>query len=141
LNHAGADRREGGFTCIELIVAMAILTVAILGVLAALRSSQSLDAYTRERSQVTSAARTSLEEVLARDWDTLSASGHEEFDVEVETPSGPILLKPPDGRARVGLVTTTEVTSELLQIEVSAQWQSVIGEDVGIVLRSMVSRH
>lgn len=140
------SRPGRSFSLLELIVAVAVLATALLGLMGVVTGSNRVNALSRERTQALTAAITHMDQALAEDWASLTSGAWappagQPFDVAVETGAGAILLRPAAGRARVGLVTVTPTSSpDLRLVEVSARWRSAAGQDLELTLHSLVAR-
>lgn len=134
--------RTRGTTLIELVVAVAVATVALLAFFAALTSSASLDRHTRERTHAQLRAQTVLEDLLARPWEDLGAQHGQRFDVPVEVEPGKVvLLAPAPGSPRAGEIFVTPWGSTgLRRVLVVVRWRSGAGAPAELRLDTLVGR-
>lgn len=134
--------RSRGTTLVELVVAVAVATVALLAFFGALTSSASLDRHTRERTHAQHRATTVLEDLLARPWDDLGAQDGQLFDVPVEVEPGKVvLLAPAPGQARAGTISVTPWGSTgLRRVLVVVRWRSGVGAPAELRLDTLVGR-
>lgn len=132
---------RAGFSLVELMFAVAVFTIALLGLFSALTSTQQLDSMTRERSEVTMQAVTRMDDVLGEDWDAIDTRNNEAFDVTLTTDSGAITLTPGGGRTQSGLVEITTPATDLRLVHVSVRWRTAANGTGTVDLYSMIGRH
>lgn len=132
---------RAAFSLVELMLAVAVFTIALLGLMSALTSSQQLDSMTRERSEITMQALTRMDDVLAETWDTIDARNAEAFDVTLATDAGAVTLTPGGGRAQSGLVEVTTPATDLRLVHVSVRWKTSANGTGTVDLYSMIGRH
>jgi len=143
VDQVGEDvRAQRGTTLIELVVAVAVATVALLAFFGALTSSAGLDRHTRERTHAQLRAHTVVEDLLARPWDDLAAQYGQLFDVPVEVEPGKVvLLTPAPGSARAGSISVTPWgTTGLRRVLVVVRWRSGVGAPAELRLDTLVGR-
>lgn len=127
---------------LELLIAIALLTMVLLALFGSLFSSDRLRTFTRERTAAGLRAVSVIEEVAATPWDALPARSGETFPVRVETHGGGWRLEPPAGLAEPGLVTVVDAASpDLRQIRVSVRWRSRVGGEGRFEMTTLVARH
>lgn len=138
---------EEGFTLLELIVSLSILTIVLLALSAALTNSMSLDALTRERTIAVNAAMSEMEEVLAEagtSWTTFAlrtTTADATFPVTVDMGSSTASLPAGSGLTDPGSVTVTATgKDDFYKVEVKVTWKSTIGKDVEVSLQSLVTK-
>lgn len=134
--------RSGGLSLLEILIAVVLLSLGLLGMFSALLGGQQVDALSREKTHALHAANTQMDEALASTWATLSSRNNTTFDVTFATAGGTSSLKTAADRSKPGLVTVSDTAkADLRRVEVSVKWTSRIGSEVEIVLRSLVARH
>ncbi|OGQ56938.1 MAG: hypothetical protein A3J24_00455 [Deltaproteobacteria bacterium RIFCSPLOWO2_02_FULL_53_8] len=81
-----------GFTLIEILVAMTILSVGVLGIMSLTGTAMKSSSYARALTQATNAAQNRIEAVLAIPYANLEASGAERADLARACvgPAGPV---------------------------------------------------
>src|SRR5688500_2592545 len=82
------SRTSRGMTLLEVVVALSLLMVLLLGLASGMTSGMSLDALTRERVAATIQAASRMDEVVALDWDQLPTRDGETFDVTLTSEQG-----------------------------------------------------
>jgi type II secretory pathway pseudopilin PulG len=157
---------RAGLTLLEIVIAMGLLAVVLLGVFSQMASSMRLDAVARERDAVTRAAFQELEDrVMAISdgadngpYDQLIAASPISFDVSIQRDGTTYLLEPattsPNPNGRVGLLTITVDPAgtydggkaHLIRAEAKVRWRSASAgtstedQDQEIVITSMKVR-
>lgn len=131
----GSSSEQGGFSLLELMVAVAILAVAITGVVAALMEAGRLEENTRERRTSRNAVDRQIASLEALDRGNFGQEmidyiegqngfdRHAEFEVEN--------LEPAPGETTVGSITyddTDVMTDNILVVTVRTRWDGVMGE-------------
>lgn len=136
-----ASSGRAGFSLVELMFAVAVFTIALLGLMSALTTTQQLDSMTRERSEVTMQAVTRMDDVLAEAWDTIDTRNAEVFDVTLTTDTGAMTLTPGGGRTQSGLVEVTTPATDMRLVHVSVRWRTATSGTGTVDLYSMIGRH
>ncbi len=131
-----------GWTLIEVVVALGLLVVLLLGLAAALTSARSVDALARERLHATLRASSIMDELAATPWAQLPARDGLTFDVTTDGDAGAHDLLPGGGRARAGLVELEVADGrDLVRARVSVVFRSrATGSDVRVELVSLLGR-
>lgn len=118
-------RRAAAFTLIEVVVALGILVIALLGLASGVSSGMALDSLTRERSAACMAAMSKLDEAMGSSWAQLPSWDGATFDVTLEADGGIYPVVPGGGRERAGLVRVLPTTHEdCLRVSVSIVFRS-----------------
>ena len=73
----GREKRDGGFTVVELVVAMVILFVSLTAILGLLGASQTLSIHARERAVLTNAIAWYTDRVRAMPFDNVGIAGRD----------------------------------------------------------------
>ena len=130
-------KRRGGFSIVEVVVAMSLLAVVALSVMPVFSSSIRLDNLNRERMWVRQTCRQQVEAILATPFSQVktlyNSSPLSSFDVgfDVNGVTGAEkLLAPPSGSAKVGSITVDDTTSgdaSCLKVTITARWRSSAG--------------
>ena len=134
----GPAHRE--LSLLELLVAIAILSLVLLSFASTLVLSASMDSVARERSAATEAAMSEMDEVLALAWDDMPTKHDDEFDVSL-TRDGATLLVPAGALTRAGQVQVEDLVTDLRRVTVRVRWRSKINSDLEVVLQTHVAAH
>lgn len=137
-------RHRSGMSLLEIVVAMGILVIVLLALVSATLSSQQVDALAQERHYVAQAAATRLDDVLSEAWDDLPTRNGETFDIGGENEVGQFSSIVPTAttRTQAGLVTVSSApTADMLIVEVSVAWHSVVGNDIEYSVSTLVAKH
>ena len=133
--------RARQLSLLELLVAIAILSLVLLSFASTLVLSASMDAVARERTAATEAAMSEMDEVLALAWDDMPAKHNEEFDVSL-TRDGATLLPPATALTRPGQILVEDLpVTDLRRVTVRVRWHSKINSDLEVALQTHVSVH
>lgn len=84
LQQRTAPRGRDGLTLVEIVIAVAILSVFLVGMFATMASAQRADVLTRERTAASEAAFTMLDTIMTSDFDLMS-NRTLTFNVEFDT--------------------------------------------------------
>lgn len=126
----------GGFTLLEVIVAVSILSVALMGILALYIHTITLSEVNRETQIATFAGQQKLDEIRAMDFNNIltsyPAGATTYFAVNGLRPFG----IPPDPQP--GAVTVDNTNNRLLNVQVRIRWSGVRGEG-GVTFTTMIS--
>ncbi len=76
-------RRRAGLTLVEIVIALAVLAIALTGVMAAITASMTASSLNRQTNMARDAAMKKLDEVRSRDYTTLLVS----YDVPGTAPT------------------------------------------------------
>lgn len=141
--------RSRGFTLLEVVVALSIFIVLLLGLATSLTSGLAVDTLTRERVAVMLRASSVMEEVSTTAWDQLLTRDGETFDVTLESDgTDPLVptsypLVPGGGRIEPGLVRVRNLDQpDLRSVDVSVVFRSRgTGTDAKVQLRCFVAKH
>jgi prepilin-type N-terminal cleavage/methylation domain-containing protein len=138
-----ATSRSRGFTLLEVVVALSVFIVLLLGLATSLASGLAVDTLTRERVAATLRATSVMEEMTAVAWDQLPTRDGLTFDVAIASEGGQYALPPGGGRFEPGLVRVTDLGQrDLRSIEVSVVFRSKgTGTDANVALRYLVAKH
>lgn len=150
-----APRGRDGLTLVEIVMAVALLSIFLLGMFTTLANAQRADMLTRERAAASEAAFTMLDTVLTSDFDLMS-NRTLAFNVEFDTgQSGtqPFLTRaktyPTDIWTELGQTAPTSITtagvavtqtavedftgdtgnSDLMEIRIMVAWRACDGSD------------
>lgn len=112
---------------IEIMIALAILAVALSGIISAVLHSQTMQDLNRQLDLARNAAMAKMDEVRARDFDTVvatyggAANANNRFGV-----TG---LRPPPSVAanQIGVVSLDVTNTNLIDVRVRVDWQSQRG--------------
>lgn len=111
--------RGRGFALLELTVSILVLTVAIVGLLAALTSSSRLDTQSREKLLATNAARHWMSRLAVWPHRFLSDYNGHAFDVPG--------LQAQAGGALPGRISVRSLSPDLAEVEVRVSWRGMLG--------------
>ncbi|MDQ7778421.1 MAG: prepilin-type N-terminal cleavage/methylation domain-containing protein [Planctomycetota bacterium] len=136
-----------GFTMLELMIAIAVLTVAIFGLLAAQLYCVVLDDATKETNIALNAIRLKVDEIRSHDFISLPAcyrsdvaTFHPEHSAGFEVQGIELQDGDPDGLA--GLVVIEQQPADQYQpivIRVEVSWQSRDRTNRGIQIRNVIA--
>ncbi|MFN0059684.1 MAG: hypothetical protein ACKVX7_14600 [Planctomycetota bacterium] len=110
-----------GFTIIELVTALSILTVIVVGLAAGIASTMRANSSVQEMDIAREAVRAQLETIIASDYAAIPA-----FDSATFTAAP---LTPITGEATVGSVSVDSTNPALLLITVIARWSGILGDN------------
>jgi len=112
-----------GFSLIEVMIAIMILAIGILGAVSSMVSAVDVDSVTTEKDRALQAMESKLEDIL-----TSSFNNAADFAGFYPVTG----LSPPDGRTDVLEVTVTPLTgfeNEYLIIELDTQWSGQVATE------------
>jgi len=127
-------RSPRGMTLVEIIIALAVIAVAILGAVSLVSFSMGQDHEAKERMQAMDAAKSVMERIQEASYDNIFTNFNGfAFDVG--------MLLPPDGDAdgRVGRVVVNNSDPELLDVQVFVEWRTLRGK-TGLSFRTLITR-
>lgn len=146
--------RERGMGLVEVVSALAVLTLAALGVVSGLFNTAKVDESLRERNVAMRAATSQMELLLAYDYegniqnlvDFLAQPVQQTFQVEsLKSPRASALeqsmlaLNPVGGNLKCGYVNVDASDLQRVRMNVSVHWTSRTGEDRRFTLPMTVS--
>ena len=127
-------RREAGFSLLEVVIALAIIAIALLGIVSTFVHSINMGESEREQQIAKQAASKKIEEIRTATFDTLYATYNgDTFAVDKLVHAGG-----PGGKG-LGTVAVDNTNADLLEIQVTVQWKGILGDGT-YSLRSMQSR-
>ena len=135
----GSPAGRGGFTVVEVMVAMAVLSVEALSLLTLLISCQGLESVSHETALAVNAGRRVIEEIRQMAYADIHL-GHVTpyFDVS----QGDATLTPAENEHQCGRVEISEdAGAGTKEIVVTVSWRSTTGGDRRIQLACEVSDH
>ena len=134
-----AGEGRGGFTLVEVMVALAILGIEALALMTLLVSCQGLESVTHETALAVNEARRVLEGIRYREYAQIDETNvAPTFDVS----QGGMTLTPQAGQAQCGSVSITEdAGAGVKDITVVVSWRSITGGNRRIQLACQVSDH
>jgi len=119
-------RQKSGFTLFELVIAVAILVVAITGILATFAKFIALNEDARSLTIALTSCQDKMEEIRNSNFDTVFAN----YDATSFNPDGFTLNE------AKGAIYVNNANPELLEIYMSVSWRGtsnrVIGEDINL---------
>jgi prepilin-type N-terminal cleavage/methylation domain-containing protein len=115
------DGSARGFTLIELIAALSVFAVLLVGLAASIAATARGNSSIQEIDVAREAARGQMETILAADFATVMA-----FDGTTFTAAP---LTPQTGFASVGTVSIDNTNPALLVVTVRVAWAGVLGDD------------
>lgn len=121
-------------TLVEIIIALAVIAVAILGAVSLVSFSMGQDHEAKERMQAMDAAKSIMERIQETAYDNIFPS-YNGFAFDVG------MLLPADGDAdgRVGRVVVNNSDPELLDAQVFVEWRTLRGK-TALSFRTLVAR-
>ncbi len=124
-----ARRSRGGFTLVELMISMAVIAIAILGVISVVMHTVRSKEKMRELDLAKQAAATRLEELRSVDFDTLSNTASPVYDkftvAELAHPSG--ANQRAYGWIKAYHDGSANFNPDLVDLEVTIEWVGVMG--------------
>lgn len=135
LHHKG----DSGFTLIETLFAVSIVTIAILGVGAVLSNLYRLNTMRNEMAIATFAAKRQLEEIKADTWDNIAnydTSPYNVFDTPGLHPDG----INPTGQITVETFDDADDARDVHHVTVRVQWLSLGQHRRFITMETFISR-
>jgi type II secretion system protein I len=118
---------EGGFTLLEIVVALALVATAATGLAAAVSAATKANAMLRERGIALTAAQAKMEEMLAT-WHT--GKGASKFISNANRSFAVPGLTPQDGQLAAGtIVGGTKNEAPLYTLIVRVAWKGSLGND------------
>ncbi|MEK7309195.1 MAG: prepilin-type N-terminal cleavage/methylation domain-containing protein [Planctomycetota bacterium] len=140
----GPDRRNGvypsgvtaaqagaGFTLIEVIIAMILLTVGLMTLLSVTLGGMLQREVTREYDIARNAASAKIEEIRAQDFDDVAAYTGTYFAV--------VGLTAPTGWTNPGFISVNNTVSDLYDVTVTIRWR-IQGNTSALVYNEYVTR-
>jgi type II secretion system protein I len=112
---------EEGFTLLEVVIALSVLVIAIMGVVAAVVTSLKAGSVARERTVALAAAQQELEELIAASEVEILNAHNDPFTVDG-------LTQRPDGTP-LGQITIDSTEAPLYKIEVMVRWVGAYGNE------------
>lgn len=131
-------RSESGFTLVETVMALAVLTVLLLATSTTLAATARASAATRERALAAEAARGQIEEIVA--WPDF-ASVQATFDglgFAAVAGARTLAARAGDADGLCGRVTVRPAGAGLLRVSVRVEWRGLAGEDA-VALETFVA--
>lgn len=132
-------RGRGGFSLVEVMIAMVVLAIALLGMMGVLLVTHQHNASTDETSLATKACQEMMEQLVGMDWATMWAQNGLPFAAPKLSPT-----------ANVGLVTITDLsgagggvgssTKAEMRVAIVTQPGQVTRNPINVVLLSRRSK-
>ena len=113
------NHNRGGVALLEVTVSTLVLSVAIVGLLAALASSSHLDTQSREQLIATGAARKQLSTMRTLPMYLVWGYNDQTFPV-----AG---LQPTDGRPDVGQIQVVQLAADVAEVTITLEWRGMLG--------------
>jgi len=137
-NQARGRQMAGGFTLIEVMISLTIITLGLCALAALLQRSIAMDRLADEVDIANNAIRMKLEELRAIPLDTNYGQPLTAFSSFHNTTFAIRGLVAEDGSENVGtiIVTPVEPYNDIVEITITARWRSV----AGIMSRSIAAR-
>ena len=120
-------RRSAGLSLIEIMIALGIVSVALCGIISAVLHSQTMQDLNRQLDLARNAAMAKMDEVRARDFDTVvatyggAANANNRFGVTGLPPLAAVAAN------QIGVVTLDTSNSSLIEVRVRVEWRSQKG--------------
>ena len=138
----GSRARRGGFTLIEIMLALVVLTVAVTAFLGASVQNVQLEQMNAETVTALNAASEIIESIKSLSFGDVAAGGiPETFEAEMTGNDGKVIhLSDSEGSQQVGHVTVSTTSDpKVLQVEVLVTWRSIGGDDRSIRIMTEVT--
>ena len=128
--------RQGGFSLLEVVVALAVISIALLAMLTMMLNTSNLKEVGRQRSLAMQAAMAKLEELKAQDFDTIvpnygPGGAQNSFDVDG--------LRDGNNDAQ-GVITIDDTNPDLLDLTIIVTWEGIGGKSLVYEARSIYAR-
>jgi prepilin-type N-terminal cleavage/methylation domain-containing protein len=124
---ARSRKTRRGLSLLEIMIALAILAVALSGIISATLHGQTMQDLNRQLDLARAACVSKMEELRARNWDTIVTlyGGLPNANNRFGVPG----LRPPPAVAanQMGVVTLDVTNANLLEVRVRVDWQSQKG--------------
>jgi type II secretory pathway pseudopilin PulG len=131
----GRRSDEGGFSIVELVIAMGVLAVALLGIMSLYMNTVTLSEVNREIQSATFAAQQKLEEIRGTPFNSIPnlypAGTTAYFEV------GKMIPVPPD--LKPGSLTVDYSNPYLINVTVRIRWRGIRGESAIVPVSTMIS--
>jgi prepilin-type N-terminal cleavage/methylation domain-containing protein len=125
---------EGGFTLLEVVVAVSILSIALMGIMALYVHTIALSEVNRETQIATFAAQSKLDEIRAMNFNNILTT----YPPGASTYFAVSGLRAFAPDPQPGSVTTDNTNANLINVQVRVRWQGVRGEGT-VTFTTMVS--
>jgi prepilin-type N-terminal cleavage/methylation domain-containing protein len=127
---------RAGMTLVEVIVAIAVFALAVLGLLSSIGNSASIDQATRETNIAVLAARAKIEQITAAGYTGVPQYGISPYNAFAVSGLTPQVSGQQQGQVIVQQITTSN--SAIYDITVRVQWKGAMGNRVE-VLKTMIA--
>lgn len=120
-------RKSRGLSLLEIMIALAVLAIALSGIISATLHGQTMQDLNRQLDLARNAAMTKMEEVRARDFTTIvttyggAANANNRFGVTGLRPPPSVLAN------QIGVVSLDASNANLIEVRVRVDWQSQKG--------------
>ena len=130
---------KGGFSLIEVVVALAVISIALLSMLTMMLNTTNLKEVGRQRTLAKQAAMAKLEELKAQDFDSIVpdyGTGGPQNTFEVEGLTGIDALNP----VAQGVISIDNSNPDLLDLTIVVTWQGLGNQILVYEARSIYAR-
>lgn len=116
------SRTDGGFSVVELMIALSLVVVVLLSLFVTVGSTHRLARESDETALAKNGVRQMAEQVRSLTFE--AASGYDGFDFDIPG----LRARPGDSDALPGEILVSSVSLELLEITIRAEWRNSDGD-------------